>query len=272
VVSLLTEARGSSNIQRVVEHILANGRSYQGSPEELVAGATKAVDELIRTPLAVETTLEWGGRVTHSEGLSVASRVNLALKLWEFLKAPELAALAEELSRQFDDESNYDVAFNENIEPVELLATKPYQRCPTRRQIVAAVMKHVFDDPYRNGRRPPMRDMAQMTEFFSVAPSKFPDDVKRLSEAAKEAFEEIQSEVDDCTSTIELESLRWQVDRLAELLEVDSSEFDEMFDEREAQLQEDDYDPDDFPSEGPGSPVLRDDSDAAIVSLFSTLH
>lgn len=274
VICILAEARGSRNIQRLIDHVLANARSYEDSHEALANAARIAVKELLATPLTVERALDWGGqeiRARFAEGLSVAARVSLALKLWNLLQDPELATLAEQLSLQFSEEDNSDVAFNENIAPMELLATKPFGKCPTKGGIAAAVMKRVFEDPYKDGGRPAMRDMAQMTEFLSLAPDKFPEEVKRLSDAAGEAFAEIEDEISGCMNLDDLNTLRWQVDRLAELLEVDASEFDEMFEEREAELQEEDYDRDDLPSEGSG-PIVRDDSDDAIVSLFSTLN
>lgn len=273
VIHALAVARSSRGIQQVVDHIFANKSAYRGMPEALGQAGQAAARELEDTPLT-QTFIWENHSYKTSEGLGVASRVVLLMRLWEFTKNQSIAESAERITRQYSLEAIGAVNFSENIMPIELLQKPDFETFPCRSAIEKQVNEQVFVRPYNDGGRPMLRDIAEMKGYLdNFTDPTLDGHVSRLTAAAEELVAEIDGEIGSCTSTTELESVRTYFDDVADLAGISADVYDELFDERRAELEEEEYQDERSDRQASSADtVQRDDSDASIISLFSTLQ
>jgi hypothetical protein len=271
VIDVLSVAIGSKGIQRVLDHIFARKEAYSALRSELVEAARSAAIELENTPISREVKIE---RFTHTapEGLTIPARTSLLLNLWDFLGDDKLAEIAARVACQIAQEPEHRTTFSQKMAPINLLNDAQFAGFPTGEIIQKAIRDNALIAPYSDGGRPSMRDMTEMKSYLEKSKEVDVDGhLARLTGAAQNAAENFLDEVNECTSTEEVQSLRFYLGELADFIEEDLTWLDEMLDEKEAELEESERE-DDYEWEGPSSrPSQNVSSDDAIISLFSTL-
>lgn len=272
VLDVLSVATGSKRIQRVVEHIIARETSYAQLRDDMTEATRSVAIELENTPISRDVQI---GTHTHiaSEGLSIPARTSMLLNLWELTQDRKLATIAARVACQIGQEPDYRTTFLQKMAPIFLLRDTQFETFPDKSLIENAIREKALLAPYTDGGRPSFRDMAEMKGYLEDhAEPDVENHIARLSDAAEEALNEFLDEVRECSSTDEVQALRNYLDEVGDLLQIDIGPFEDMQDEREAELEDRD-DGGDFEWDGPfpgGAPT--DSSDEAIVSLFSTLN
>jgi hypothetical protein len=270
---VLAEARSAEAVQIIVDHLLSHPAIYACLRHELTDVAADAATKIATSPLGLPA-YRWAryiGRI--GRALNVSDRIKLLLRLWAVFPSDRLAKAILETTSLLENEGVHVSSFSEKFSVIELIEKSEFQTFPYRQPVSDRVRRNALDRPYEEGKRIPLRDLSEMKTFFDQNSDPSLDrDAKRHVEAVESAINEIEDEIISCSTTFELGFIKSYCVDIAELAGVEFSDIEELFERREQELQEEEGLDDDHDRADVTSNVTRDDSDAAIRSLFDTLR